>query len=121
MKDYTKAQLIIVITVFILAIICFTIGFTSCMIYDYPSASIYSPNYVHPSVQAMRDQDAIGRANAIKYAEEHYGGKAAANPTNSPKANSIIGTSYDSFNNVRTSKIGVSVTKPTQDIRLYIK
>lgn len=99
-----------------------TIGFSGCnlLYYEQPT-SVYSPNYVHPSVQAIRDQDAIYRANAIIYAEKNYSGKAITNPTNSPKANSIIGTQYDSFNNVRTSKIGVSVTKPTQDIRLYIK
>ena len=91
------------------------------MLYYQQPTSVYSPNYVHPSVQAMRDEAAIGRANAIKYAEEHYSGKAAVNPTNSPKANSIIGTQYDSFKEVRNSKIGVPVTTPTQDIRLYIK
>lgn len=113
MKNYIAPIILIVI------IIILIIMLSSCSMYITPS--IYSPNYVHPSVQAMRDQDAIYRANAIIYAEKNYSGKSTVNPTNAPKANSIIGTSYDSFNNVRTSKIGVPVTKPTQDIRLYIK
>ena len=114
-----------------------TIGFNGCgMLYYEQPISTYVPsqhtydlakmeaNKVKANKETARlvnYYDSITVANTKSGKGPTYSRSSSVTPTNTPKPNSIIGTQYDSFKEIRTSNVGVPITTPTQNIRLYIK
>ena len=125
MKKYNKIKLATVSTIFVLAIFLFMGGITGCYVI-YPYGDKYSPNYVDPTYAKWKAEQAAQREHLYNYTQsaefkQKYGGVSESDKVNSPKANSIIGTPYDSFSSIRNSVIGIPVTRPTQDIRVIIR
>lgn len=105
---------IISVILFILALVCYTIAFTSCGVITFTpyEDSVTKMNHVSDSIiaefRATQKQD---RENLMRYVnsseyKEKYSGVSKANTLSNAKANSIVGTSSDPFNNIRTMTIG---------------
>ena len=105
----------------ILIFIFIAIIFNSCMIYDY-TPSVLKPSGVYEQWRAEQKaaNDALLKYTQSPEYQKKYYGKNPAQYTDSPAANSVVGTKDDPFVGVRNSN-NIPSSVSTQNYRITIR
>jgi uncharacterized protein YxeA len=121
MKESTKRNIILIIVIQFLTIIVLLIGTCSCSIYDY-TPNVLKPNGVYEQWKAEQKaaNDALYRYTQSEAYQKKYYGKNPAQHTDSPAANSVVGTKDDPLVNVRNSN-NIPSSVSTQNYRITFR
>ena len=102
----------------VLAVICFSVGFTSCGVFLYEEQSYTQdhPIYTQWKLEQKAQNDALLKYTQSDEFKKKYGGTSYGNNKDGVRAGSIVGTSADPMSTIRQPGMGVY---PTIGVRVY--
>lgn len=119
-----KRSNILPVVLVILAMICFSIAFSSCGVME---AYLYTPpRDPDPIYTKWRAEQKAQNEALLKYTQSaefkrKYGGTSKSDTVNSPAAPSVVGTKNDPLGVVRNTPIGMPVEASKSDVTIRVR